>query len=128
MRNPYIVTCGLCGLAEDELAIFGDFKVEKILRSPIGTLTNKDNVKLAFWLNRKAEWTCAVNESGLFELRNLIFVPTQNGNVDVMWTIHDTFGGGPSYDHIKLTSDVAAEFEEWVTNANFLVSEAILAQ
>jgi hypothetical protein len=121
MRNPYIVTCGLYGLAEDELAIFGDFKVEHLLRSQTGTLTNKDNVKLAFWLSKDAEWTCdlcAVNESAMFELRNFNFVQTQNGYVDVMWTIHDHFEG-TSYDHIKLTSDVAEKFQEWVKNCTF---------
>jgi hypothetical protein len=113
MSNPYIVTCG--GLAEDELAIFGDFKVERILRAQTGTLTNKDNVKLAFWVSKDAEWTCAVNESAMFELRNFNFVQTQNGYVDVMWTIRNHFGGR-KYDHIKLTSDVAETFQTWVKN------------
>ena len=116
MSNPYMVTCGLHG--KDELAIFGDFKVERILRSQTGTLTNKDNVQLAFWMGKNAEWTCAVNESGMFELTNFDFVQTQDGYVDVKWTIRERFGG-PSYDHIQLTSDVAEQFQKWVQNCPY---------
>ena len=114
MSNPYLVTSGL----HAALAIFGDFKVEHTLRSQTGTLTNEDNVQLAFWKNKDGDWTCAVNEEGLFELRKFKFVETQNGYVDVMWTIHERFGG-PSYDHIQLTSDVAEQFRKWVKSCPY---------